>query len=85
MPQGNPALTPPASVFPGGSQLGTPDLVVSMRRAFIHQGNGQDLYCVFALPVDLPTDRDIAAIEFRPGNKRIVHHAILGLDTIQQV
>ena len=84
MPQGNPALTPPVPIFPSGSQLGTPDLVVPMRRAFTHQGNGQDLYRVFVLPVDLPTDRDIAAIEFRAGNKRIVHHAIIGLDTTQQ-
>ena len=84
MPQGNPALTPLVPTFPSGSQLGTPDLVVSMRRAFTHQGNGQDLYRVFVLPVTIPTDRDIAAIEFRAGNKRIVHHAIIGLDTTQQ-
>lgn len=84
MPQGNPALTPPVPTFPGGSQLGTPDLVVPMRRAFTHQGNGQDLYRIFVLPVNLPTDRDIAAIEFRAGNKRIVHHAIIGLDTTQR-
>ncbi|WP_310391136.1 T9SS type A sorting domain-containing protein [Hymenobacter sp.] len=84
MPQGNPALAPPVPTYPAGSQLGTPDLVVSMPRAFTHQGNGQDLYRVFVLPVDLPTDRDVAAVEFRAGNKRIVHHAIIGLDTTQQ-
>ena len=84
MAQGNAALMPPMPIFPGGSQLGTPDLVVPMRRAFTHQGNGQDLYRVFVLPVNIPADRDIAAIEFRPGNKRIVHHASIGLDTTQQ-
>ncbi|MDB5236704.1 MAG: hypothetical protein JWR44_3697, partial [Hymenobacter sp.] len=84
MPQGNPALTPPVPTYPTGSQLGTPDLVVSMPRPFTHQGNGQDLYRIFVLPVNLPTDRDISAIEFRAGNKRIVHHAIIGLDTTQQ-
>ena len=84
MPQGNPALTPPVPTYPAGSQLGTPDLVVPMARAFTHLGNGQDLYRVFVLPVNIPTDRDIAAIEFRAGNKRIVHHAIIGLDTTQQ-
>jgi len=84
MPQGNPATTPPVPTYPSGSQLGTPDLVVPMRQAFTHQGNGQDLYRIFVLPVNLPADRDIAAIEFRPGNKRIVHHAIIGLDTTQQ-
>ena len=83
-PQGNPALTPPVPTFPAGSQLGTPDLVLSMAHAFTHQGNGQDLYRIFVLPVNLPANRDIAAIEFRPGNKQIVHHAIIGLDTTQQ-
>lgn len=84
MPQGNAALTPPLPTYPSGSQLGTPDLVLPMRRAFTHQGNGQDLYRVFVLPVNIPTDRDIAAIEFRAGNKSIVHHAIIGLDTTQR-
>ena len=84
MPQGNPALTPPVPTYPSGSQLGTPDLVIPMAQAFTHQGNGQDLYRIFVLPVNLPADRDIAAIEFRAGNKRIVHHAIIGLDTTQR-
>ena len=83
-PQGNPATTPPVPTFPSGSQLGTPDLVIPMAHAFTHQGNGQDMYRIFVLPVNLPTDRDISAIEFRPGNKRIVHHCIIALDTTQQ-
>ena len=70
--------------YPSGSQLGTPDLVVPMQHAFLHQGNGQDMYRIFVLPVTLPTDRDIAAIEFRAGNKSIVHHCIIGMDTTQQ-
>ncbi|MBD2721758.1 T9SS type A sorting domain-containing protein [Hymenobacter armeniacus] len=84
MPQGNAAQTPPVPTFPSGSQLGTPDLVVPMRQAFTHQGNGQDMYRIFVLPVNLPADRNIAAIEFRAGNKRIVHHVIIGMDTTQQ-
>jgi hypothetical protein len=83
-PQGNPSLTPAVPTFPSGSQLGTPDMVIPMQQAFTHQGNGQDMYRIFVLPVSIPADRDIAAIEFRAGNKRIVHHAIIGLDTTQQ-
>lgn len=81
MPQGDPALAPPTPTFPTGSQLGTPDLVVPMKQAFTVPGTNQDLYRVFVLPVTLAADQDIAAIEFRPGNKRLVHHAIIGLDT----
>ena len=84
MPQGNAALTPPVPTYPSGSQLGTPDLVIPMAQAYTHQGNGQDLYRIFVLPVNLPADRDIAAIEFRAGNKSIVHHCIIGMDTTQQ-
>ena len=83
-PQGNPAQTPPTPTYPSGSQLGTPDLVVPMQHAYTHQGNGQDVYRIFVLPVNLPADRDIAAVEFRAGNKSIVHHAIIGMDTTQQ-
>jgi hypothetical protein len=81
MPQGDPALAPPVPTFAVGSQLGTPDLVVPMKQAFTVPGTNQDLYRVFVLPVAIAADQDIAAIEFRPGNKRLVHHAIIGLDT----
>ena len=83
-PQGNPALTPAVPTYPSGSQLGTPDLVIPMAQAFRHLGNGQDMYRIFVLPVTLPANRDIAAIEFRAGNKSIVHHVIIGMDTTQQ-
>ncbi|WP_216689993.1 T9SS type A sorting domain-containing protein [Hymenobacter siberiensis] len=83
-PQGNPALTPAVPTYPSRSQLGTPDLVIPMAQAFTHLGNGQDMYRIFVLPVNMPADRDIAAIEFRPGNKGIVHHVIIGMDTTQQ-
>ena len=80
-PEGNPALTPPLPTFPTGSQLGTPDLVVNMAQKFTHQGNNQDQYQIFVLPTNEATDKDIAAVEFRPGNKRISHHAIIAMDT----
>lgn len=84
MVRGNPALEPPVPTYPSGSQLGQPDLVVPMSQAFTHQGNMQDLYRVFVLPTNLPVDKNIAAVEFRPGNKKITHHAIIGVDTTQQ-
>lgn len=80
-PEGNPALTPPVPTFPTGSQLGTPDLVVKMAQKFTHQGNNKDQYQIFVLPTNEATDKNIAAVEFRPGNKRIAHHAIIAMDT----
>ena len=81
LPRGNVALEPAPPTFTNGSSLGTPDLVVPMAQAFTHQGNGQDMYRIFVLPITLPADRDVAAMEFRPGNRSIVHHAIMALDT----
>ncbi len=81
MAQGNPELEPELPVFPEGSQIGVPDLVISMDQAYLHEGDYSDQYQVFVLPVNLQEDKDIKAIEVRPGNSSIAHHAILALDT----
>ncbi|MEO1261879.1 MAG: T9SS type A sorting domain-containing protein [Bacteroidota bacterium] len=79
-PQGNPDLEPPLPVFPTGSQIGTPDLVLTMEEAHTVVGNNQDDYRVFVLPTGFTEDKEIAAIEFRPGNNRAVHHALIAYD-----
>ena len=84
MPRGNPALEPAPPTFAPGSSLGVPDQTVSVAQAFTHQGNGMDMYQVFVIPVTLPADRDLTAVEFRPGNRQIVHHAIIAIDTTGQ-
>ncbi len=80
-PRGDSTLEPPAPTFPTGSQLGTPNLVLSMSQTYTIQGNNTDDYRNFVIPSGLLQDRQIAAIEFRPGNRRIVHHALIGYDT----
>lgn len=82
--RGDPATEPPMPQYPSGSQLGEPDTVISMAQSYLHLGNNQDLYRVFVLPTNLNTEKKIKAIEFRPGNKTIVHHAILGIDVTGQ-
>ncbi len=79
-PQGDPSLEPPLPFFPSGSQLGTPDLVLEMSEDYFIEGNSTDDYRVFVLPTGLTEDKEIAAIEFRPGNSRAVHHALLAYD-----
>lgn len=81
MPQGNIAAEPDLLLFPKGSQLGKPDLTVSMQQSFTHKGNNEDAYRVFVLPTYLKEGHDISAIEIQPGNPKIAHHIILGLDT----
>ena len=79
-PQGDPSLEPALPNFPSGSVLGVPDMVLSMSEAYTTNGNNQDDYRVFVLPTGLSQDREIAAMEFRPGNKKIVHHALFASD-----
>jgi hypothetical protein len=80
-PQGNPALEPPLPVFPTGSQVGTPDLTVSFSQKYTHQGNNEDEYRYFVIPTGLTETKDLVAMEIRPGNKAIVHHALIWADT----
>lgn len=82
--RGDPATEPSMPNYPNGSQLGQPDTVISMAQAYLHQGNNQDMYRVFVLPTNLNVAKKIKAIEFRAGNKSIVHHAILGVDITNQ-
>lgn len=80
MEQGDPALEPPLPVFPTGSQVGTPDLVLSFAQTHLHKGNNYDEYRYFVIPTGLTQDKDLVALEMRPGNTRIVHHALFWAD-----
>lgn len=81
MPQGDPALAPQTPIFPTGSQIGTPDLVLSFAQTHLHPGDGIDEYRYFVLPTGLTEERDLVALEVRPGNRRIVHHTLIWADT----
>lgn len=80
-PAGDLSQAPKPPTFPSGSQLGTPDLVLEMPLAWQVQGNNKDVYRYFVLPTNIPTDTYISAIEFRPGNTKVVHHVLYYLDT----
>ncbi|MSU76928.1 MAG: ascorbate-dependent monooxygenase [Gemmataceae bacterium] len=80
-PEGNPKDLPPAPKFTEGWQLGTPDLIVKMSESFKVPAGGGDIYQIFVIPIPLDSDRTVSAVEFRPGNTSVVHHAIFYLDT----
>lgn len=81
MLQGDPANEPDIPSFPTGSQIGTPDIVLSMAQPHTAIGDNKDDYHVFVIPTNFAEDREIACIEFRPDNKKAVHHALIGFDT----
>lgn len=55
--------------------LGKPDLVLEMDRAATIPADGPDQYRYVVLHNPLPEAKWISAIEFKPGNPRVVHHA----------
>ena len=80
-PEGDPKDAPPPRKFTDGWQLGKPDLVLSMDSDFQLAPGGRDVFRWFALPTILDEDKSVIAVEVRPGNPRIVHHALLFIDT----
>ena len=78
--EGNPADLPPAPHFTDGWQLGQPDLVLSMPETFVVPADGPDIYRSFSLAFPLAADTTITGIEFRPDNRRVVHHSRIYLD-----
>ena len=80
MPEGSAGDLPPAPHFVEGWQLGQPDLVLHMRQPYQLPASGEDVFRNFVIPVDLKETQYIRAMELRPGNKRVVHHANLIVD-----
>ena len=74
--EGDPAATPPPPRFAEGWQIGTPDVVLTMKEPVAIPASGTVPYASY--PTDFMLDRDVwvQAIEIRPGNRRVVHHAV---------
>ena len=78
MIEGDPADNPGLPEFPEGSQIGEPDLVLSMPEPYVHAGDMQEQYQVFVLETGVTEEKEIRAVEIRPGNSAIAHHTLIG-------
>lgn len=83
-PEGNPKDAPPPRKFPDGWHLGTPDLILSATEEFQVGPTGSDIFRCLVLPTNLPEDTYVTAVDVRPSNARVVHHAVLFYDTNDQ-
>jgi len=81
MAEGDPAKTPALPKFTDGWQLGTPDLIVKMDRGFTVPAEGADIYRYLRIPLNLPDDKWIRAIELRPSARDVVHHVLYFADS----
>ncbi len=79
-PEGDPQDLPTPPEFHDGWQLGEPDMVLKMAEPFEVPADGPDVYRCFVIPIDIEKDMMVSAVEFRPGNRAVVHHAIMFLD-----
>jgi hypothetical protein len=79
-PEGNPKDKQPAPSFADGWQGGQPDLVLKAGNGFNVAADGDDRFQCFVLPLNLEQDSYIRTAEFRPGNRRVVHHGVIYVD-----
>lgn len=81
-PEGEPIDQPQTLEAPTADEwtLGTPDLIIEPSEAFSIPASGPDVYRCFVIPTNLPDDRYVAAIEYKPGNRRVVHHVLSYID-----
>lgn len=74
-PEGNPADLPKAPEFRTGWTIGKPDAVFDIGQEFRIDASGPDEYNTFTVPTNFKEDRWVTAVELRPGNRKVVHHA----------
>jgi tetratricopeptide (TPR) repeat protein len=79
-PEGSPGERPQAPRFTEGWQLGPPDLVLRAPEPYTVPAEGTDVFRNFVLPVPVTAPRYVRAMELRPGDKKVVHHANVLVD-----
>ena len=79
--RGRPSDLPPAPTFPATWSLGKPDLLLQPARDYRLASEGRDVYRCFVVPTHFNEDRYVSAIDVLPGNRAVVHHVLVYIDT----
>ncbi len=79
-PEGDPARAPSPPAVTDTWPLGPPDLVLPVPR-YVLPAEGRDVYRNLVVPIPVERTRFIKAVELNPGNRRVVHHARMMVDT----
>ena len=81
-PEGAPADAPALESLPDPSafqeDLGPPDIVLEQTEPTQLGAHGNDVYRNLVFPLDRAEDLRLRAIQLLPGNRRVVHHALIG-------
>jgi mono/diheme cytochrome c family protein len=81
-PEGNPADLPPLPKFTEGWAMGQPDIIVKMPEPFTLHAERPDVFRCFVVPLEIPAGKYVKAVDYRPTNRKVTHHALLFLDTM---
>jgi hypothetical protein len=65
---------PKAPLYKYKSFLGKPDLVLEYKDTVFIKGNSLDQFYLMKFPYEIAQDTIVKAIEFVPGNSKVVHH-----------
>lgn len=79
-PAGSSAGAPPPPTFSSDWAMGPPDLILRAARPYKMSASAQESFWNFIMPVPITTTRWVKAIEVRPGNARVFHHANVLID-----
>ncbi len=81
--EGNPSDLQPMPKFVEGWQLGKPDVILKATNSYALPASGSDNYWNFVFRAPVDRTRWLKAMEIRPGDKRLVHHANVLVDRQQ--
>jgi hypothetical protein len=81
-PEGDPAEAPALPPLPDYAafqeDLGPPDIVLEQTEPTQVGSHGNDVYRNIMFPLNRDEDLRLRAIQFLPGNRKVVHHALIG-------
>jgi hypothetical protein len=73
--EGDPKDLPPAPSYADGWRIGKPDVVFDIGQDHLLNSASVDEYVYFTVPTNFTEGHWIQAVELRPGNRSVVHHA----------
>lgn len=76
-PEGSKRDSPPPLLWTAGWNIPKPDMVLAMPKPFLIAGGADIEYQYFIFPEKFAEDRWAGAVEIRPGDRSVVHHAVL--------
>jgi hypothetical protein len=76
MPSGDLSKAPAPPEFATNWALGEPHVIAQIAKPIPVPAEGRDIYRNVVLEVNLPEDRWITALDFRPTARSVVHHAL---------